>query len=121
MEGVAYSLRHNLQVASEAGANCSVLRSMGGAASSRLWTQMKSDVTGKEIIVPSAGTATALGAAILAGVGTGLYSSFQEAADRTISVKAAYVPNKENSDVYHRGYEKYLKLYENLKEMMGED
>jgi xylulokinase len=121
MEGVAYSLRHNLQVAREAGANCSVLRSMGGAASSRLWTQMKSDVTGKEIIVPSAGTATALGAAILAGVGTGLYSSFQEAADRTISVKAAYVPNKENSDVYHRGYERYLKLYENLKEMMGED
>ena len=121
MEGVAYSLRHNLHTAKEIGVQCSILRSMGGAANSSLWTQMKADVTGKEILVPSASTATALGAAILAGVGTGVYKDFQEAVDRTIAVKKSYKPNLENKDVYDRGYGKYLKLYENLKLMMREE
>lgn len=76
MEGVAYSLRHNLEVAEKAGAKAGVLRAMGGAANSRLWTQIKADVTGKTIEVPSSDTATALGAAILAGMGTGVYESF---------------------------------------------
>ena len=50
----------------------SQLRAQGGAANSRLWTQMKADITGKEILVPGSDTAGALGAAILAGVGAGL-------------------------------------------------
>lgn len=52
---------------------------MGGAASSVVWTQIKADITGKRISVPSSDTATTLGAAILAGVGTGLYKSYEEA------------------------------------------
>ena len=73
MEGVAYSLRHNLETAREAGAEAGVLRAMGGAANSRLWTQIKADVTGCRIEVPGSDTATSLGAALLAGVGTGVY------------------------------------------------
>ena len=46
MEGVAFSLRHNLEVAEEAGAKAEVLRAMGGSANSLLWTQIKADVTG---------------------------------------------------------------------------
>ena len=45
MEGVALSLRHNLEVAEEAGADAEVLRAMGGSANSLLWTQIKSDIT----------------------------------------------------------------------------
>ncbi len=47
MEGTAYALKHNLDVAEEAGAKVEVLRAMGGSANSLLWTQIKSDVTGK--------------------------------------------------------------------------
>ncbi|HBQ64592.1 MAG TPA: carbohydrate kinase, partial [Clostridiales bacterium] len=71
LEGVAYSLRHNLETAREAGVGAMELRAMGGSANSRLWTQIKADVTGKPIAVPSSDTATTLGAALLAGVGTG--------------------------------------------------
>ena len=60
MEGVALSLRHNLEVAKEAGAEADVLRAMGGSANSLLWTQIKSDITGKPIIVPASDTATTL-------------------------------------------------------------
>ena len=73
MEGVALSLKHNLEVAREAGADVEVLRAMGGSSNSLLWTQIKSDITGKPIVVPSSDTATTLGAAILAGVGVGMY------------------------------------------------
>ena len=78
MEGVALSLRHNLEIAEEAGAKAEVLRAMGGSANSLLWTQIKSDITGKPIVVPASDTATTLGAALLAGVGTGLYKDYDE-------------------------------------------
>lgn len=118
MEGVAYSLRHNLEVAAAAGATVDVLRAMGGAANSRTWMQIKADITGKKVVVPSADTATALGAAILAGVGTGIYSSFEQAVETTIKIQKEYTPNPENAAVYQKGYEIYRELYDNLKETM---
>ncbi len=117
MEGVAYALRHNLETAEKAGARADVLRAMGGSANSRIWTQIKADVTGREIEVPASDTATTLGAAILAGVGTGMYGSFGEAV-RSIRVKRTFAPEKENRDVYDRGYETYRQLYDSLKELM---
>lgn len=119
MEGVAYALRHNLETAKAAGARADSLRAMGGSANSRIWTQIKADVTGCGIEVPASDTATTLGAAILAGVGTGVYGSFEEAAERTVSVKKTYAPDPEKQAVYDRGYEVYRKLYPALEEIMN--
>ncbi len=118
MEGVAYSLRHNLEVAEQAGAHSETLRSMGGAANSRLWMQIKADVTGKKIAVPSADTATALGAAVLAGVGTGMYRDFEDAVRRTVTVRREFVPDPETAAAYSEGYAVYRGVYEALKNMM---
>lgn len=118
MEGVAFSLRHNLEVAESAGAGVEVLRAMGGSANSYLWTQIKADVTGKPIRVPSSDTATTLGAVILAGVGVGLYESFEEAVELTVKPKRFHIPNPATKDIYDRNYDRYLKLYENLQGMM---
>ena len=118
MEGVALSLKHNLDVAKEAGAEVSVLRAMGGSANSLLWTQIKSDVTGKPIVVPSSDTATTLGAAILAGVGIGMYKDFEEAVELTVENKRFHEPNPDNYKVYEKNYEIYLELYNQLKETM---
>ncbi len=118
MEGVAYSVRHNLEAAEEAGASVNILRSMGGSANSLLWTQMKSDITGKPIQVPNSDTATTLGAAILAGVGVGLYRDFEEAVDKTVTVKRVHEPNQEVKAAYDKGYEIYLELYRNLRQTM---
>lgn len=121
MEGVAFSLRHNLEVAENAGAVVEELRAMGGSANSLLWTQIKSDITGKRIVVPSSDTATTLGAAILAGVGTGIYADFKEAAAKTVIQKRIHEPDITNKAVYDRNYETYLQLYENLKSIMGKE
>ena len=121
MEGVAMSLKHNLEVAAEAGASVDVLRAMGGSANSLLWTQIKSDVTGKPVIVPSSDTATTLGAAILAGVGVGIYEDFEEAVKLTVENKRYHVPNQADRNIYDRNYRKYLSLYEHLKDMMVQE
>lgn len=118
MEGAAFSLRHNLDIAEQAGAKAGELRAMGGAANSLLWTQIKSDVTGKNIVVPSSDTATTLGAVMLAGVGTGIYKSFEEAAKRTVVNKRFHEPDEACRKVYDDNYKTYLKIYDNLKGVM---
>lgn len=114
LEGVAYSLEHNLRVAAEAGAEVEELIAMGGASNSRLWTQIKADVTGKTIKVPTSDTATTLGAAILAGVGVGVYAGFEEAIDETIVITRVQEPDP----AAHEQYQKYMQMYLDLSEAM---
>ena len=68
---------------------------MGGSANSLLWTQIKSDITGKPIVVPASDTATTLGAAILAGVGVGFYKDYDEAVSLTVKETRRHEPSPE--------------------------
>lgn len=118
MEGVAYSLRHNLETAEESGFSAGVLSTVGGAGNSPLWCQIKADITGKPIHLPDSGTATALGAAMLAGVGIGIYESFGQAIKETVKIRKTYTPNPEHKVLYDQGYQTYLQLYRSLKPLM---
>lgn len=120
LEGVAFSLEHNLRVAAQTGAMVDTLNAMGGASNSVLWTQIKADVTGKRIQVPTSDTATTLGAALLAGVGCGVYRDYEEAVGRTIRITRVQEPNPANREVYDRSMELYLRLYEDLKGTFSE-
>lgn len=120
MEGVAYSLQHNLQLADSTGAKVTKLYAVGGAANSNVWTQIKADVTGKEIVVPYSDAATTLGAAILAGVGTGVYKSFKEAVEKTVTITRTHTPCMENHAKYEKEFKKYVNLYESTKHLMKE-
>lgn len=118
MEGVAFSLQHNLLCAAEAGGVTDTLYTVGGAAQSRLWTQLKADITGKRFVVPESSAATALGAAILAGVGVGMFSDFPEAVAKTVRTSREHQPNRAHRDIYADAYQKYLELYRRLEPMM---
>ena len=118
MEGVAYALRHNLETAKQAGAEAKVLRAVGGSSNSLLWTQIKADVTGCPVIVPSSDTATTLGAALLAGVGCGIYRDYEEAVALTVKQTRFHEPDPSVKAVYDKGYEAYRGLYEALKDFM---
>ncbi len=117
MEGVGFSLLHNLETAEEVGAYVDVLNSVGGAANSHVWTQIKADITGKIINVPFSDHATSLGAAILAGVGTGVYKSFEEGVERTVGIQRTHYPDEKNHNVYKGYYELYLELYQRLRDL----
>lgn len=110
LEGVAFSLEHNLRCAKEAGVEVDSLLAMGGAANSRMWTQLKADVTGKKIHVPASDTATTLGAVILAGVGIGMYPDFETAVEKTVKVQRVHEPRPEIHEAYERVMERYLTL-----------
>lgn len=115
LEGVAFSLQHNLKAAESIGVEAGELLAMGGAANSRVWVQIKADITGKTMKIPASDTATTLGAAILAGVGTGLYGSFEEAVKRTISITRVQEPDPERHEIYQKAFQKYLALSEHMQ------
>ncbi|MCR1842478.1 xylulokinase [Murimonas intestini] len=116
LEGVAYALEHNLRTAAEAGVEADELIAMGGASNSILWTQIKADVTGRKIKVPTSDTATTLGACILAGVGVGVYDSFEQAAEETIVITREQQPDENAHEQYKKSMELYLELYDDLKD-----
>jgi len=118
MEGVAYSLKHNLDTAMEVDTIVNGLVSVGGSSNSEVWTQMKSDVTNQIIKVPYSDHATALGAAILAGVGCGVYASFEEAIAKTVTIKKIYRPDEKNHMKYNEFYKTYIKLSQLLNDNM---
>ncbi|WP_342471559.1 FGGY-family carbohydrate kinase [Metasolibacillus sp. FSL H7-0170] len=120
LEGVALSVKHNLLVAKDAGVDLDKLSlyAMGGAANSELWIQIYSDVTNCKIYVPSSDTATTLGAALLAGVGVGVYSSFEEAVEKTVQLQREHTPNSENIGIYGQSMDKYLQLSKLLTDGM---
>ncbi len=120
MEGVAFSLRHNLETAESAGAVVSSMKATGGCANSRFWTQLKADITGKVIEVPGSDHAANLGAALLAGVGVGLYRDFDDAVSQTVRIRRVHTPGDGQTRKYERSYSVYLALYENLKGTMAE-
>lgn len=119
LEGVVFSVFHNLLTAKEAGVDIEKLdiRAMGGAANSELWIQIYSDITGCQIKVPSSDTATTLGAAILAGVGVGVYKDFDEAIDQTVQITRQHAPDLNR----RKNYESSLAIYLKLSSMMNKE
>ncbi len=120
LEGVAFALRHNMEIAREVGIEISKYRSTGGSANSSVWTQIKSDVTSSEVEVPDSDEATVKGIAYLCGLAVGVYSNLSDIVDKTIIIKKEYSPDSNNYDIYNKNFEIYKKLYLSLKELMKE-
>jgi len=72
----------------------------GGASKGALWSQILADVTGCKIKIPKVTEATALGGAMAAGVGAGIYSSMKDAAKELVVWDKVYEPNMENKKIY---------------------
>ena len=83
----------------------------GGASVSDLWSQILADVTGKPVVTPVVKEATALGAAIIAGYGVGIYPSIAEGAAICAKVDKTYTPNLENKKVYDEMYPVWREVY----------
>jgi len=84
----------------------------GGASKGDLWCQILADVTGCVIKIPKVTEATALGAAMLAGVGVGVYKDIVSATDSLVIWDKEYTPNSENTIKYNTIKNKWQKVYE---------
>jgi xylulokinase len=116
MEGVAYSLRNCLDVIKEMGIPAEEIRASGGGGKSYLWRQIQADLFGAPICTINSGEGPALGAAILAGVGTGIYNSVPEACDQTIKVVTRQNFDPKNKEKYEGFYKLYNNIYKSLRQ-----
>ncbi len=116
MEGVAYSLRDCVEVFREMGISVSDMMACGGGGSSKLWRSMLSDLYGCSVKTASSKEGPALGVAILAAVGTGIYSSVSEACDAIVGVDKIVDPIAENVPEYEKYYQLYRSIYPALKD-----
>lgn len=116
MEGVGFSQRDSLEVLREMGVNPQTMLACGGGGRSPLWRQMLADVYGCPVATTVSQEGPALGVAILAGVGAGLYPSVQEACRRFVRINPAQEPSAESSREYERYYQLYRGLYPALKD-----
>jgi xylulokinase len=119
IEGISYEIRLNLERLEEAaGIKIDKLRAMGGGARSKIWLQLKADITGKKVVSLAISECGCLGAAILAGVGVGEYGSVDEAVEAVVSEVDVFRPNPDMYERYTKRFSVYSELYPNLKELV---
>jgi autoinducer 2 (AI-2) kinase len=89
-----------------------------GASQGTLWSQILADVTGLEVKVPTVKEATALGVAMAAGIGAGVYKSFEEAGSTIVKIEKIYTPNTSNFQAYQEVKEKWMRVYRKQMELV---
>jgi sugar (pentulose or hexulose) kinase/mannitol-1-phosphate/altronate dehydrogenase len=121
LEGVAFSLRQNLEIVER---HCPFtieeIAVSGGASRSRLWNQIKANVMSKRIAVPRNPQAGVLGAAILASVAAGVYPTLESATGSMTQVAEYFDPHEDASRRLDRLYVIYKKLYPALRDIFPE-
>ncbi len=115
IEGVSYSLLDCMEIIKDTGMNPTNVMVSGGGGKSELWRQILADMFNCKVSTNKSSEGPALGVALLAGVGTGVYKDIDEACNIAISENSVQFPKEENSLVYKRYYEIYKKIYDDLK------
>jgi len=119
LEGVSYELRLNIELMEKfAGRKIHRITITGGGSKSDFQVQLRADITGKEFEVVPTEQSASLGAAILAGIGIGIYKNEKDALNKIHIKKRIYHPNPRFSKRYSRYYRKgYVPIYKNARKI----
>jgi xylulokinase len=118
MEGVAFSLKECLDVLGSTGISITQIHATGGGARSPLWRQILADVFAQPLTPLATEEGPALGAAMLAGVASGVYPSIAEASERIVRLGEAVAPHERDAQTYSQLYAIYRDLYPALSAIM---
>jgi xylulokinase len=119
LEGVAFSLRDSFTLFAEMGVPVRNIRLGGGGARSPLWRQIQADVYGREVEVLEAEEGAAYGAAILAGVGAGVWSSVDTACSEVVKVAQRVAPQPAVVERMNASYAAYRRIYPAVVSVLG--
>ena len=111
MEGVAYEFRVNLDMMAAGGIRPARLLATGGGAKSRVWNQIKADITGLPLTVVDLPEVGAAGAAMLGAQALGLVSTLREAASLFSRTGETFAPNASRRAQYDDAYARYREMY----------
>jgi xylulokinase len=115
LEGITFGMKKYIEESFEStGINVSELRAIGGGAKSDLWLQIKANVINRRIIVPSVTESTSLGAAMMAGIGVGIYKDEDDAVEKTFKKRKMFTPEP---DAVER-YEEFYRIHKDLEETL---
>lgn len=118
MEGVVYDFRRSLDIFQSLGIKSDHIIACGGGARSPVWLQMQADILNCQVQVCKVKEQACMGACIMAGAGTGILGSVDEACEQYIEMEdKVYFPIKENTSVYNEMYEIFKRLYSSNKEL----
>ncbi len=109
MEGVSHLLRKNMDFIEKAGFHTDMIISTGGGAKSEIWSQMKADITGHIVAIPQNEEAACLGAAMIGAVSEGIFSDYQEAVTKCVTMKKQYYPQP--SEKFEKKHALFNQLY----------
>jgi len=115
MEGIAYNLRDSLEIFQELGLAVEKIFIGEGGSRSALWRQIQADIFARDLTLLATGDASPLGAALIAGVGVGLFPDFEIACQRTVRLGEITHPIPENVSRYEAGYRIFQGFYPALK------
>jgi xylulokinase len=114
MEGVVLEIRDMIDGWNHQGLEADVLRLGGGAAKSALWNRIQADVYGRPVQLLRESDTTVLGAALLGGVGAGIFSSIEEGVNNMVHVTGELEPDMSNHYIYEEMYQAYCDAYDGL-------
>ena len=117
LQGITYEVALNVDWFGKNGIPIEELRCVGGGSSSRFWLQMKADLLGKPVKKMVEKEAAVLGAAILAGVGEGIWNSSVEASMCIVKEEKIYTPKQEFRDFYRTQKVLYQKLVTRIQDL----
>ena len=120
LEGVAFALRDSLEVAKSLGIRLERTKICGGGAKSPLWKKIIANVMNLKVDVIASEEGPGLGAAMLAAVACGEYSSVEEAASKIVKVVDTVEPDPELAARYEKQYQKFRKIYPACRELFKE-
>ena len=115
MEGVAFGVRQGLSDFDANGYRTRRLTIMGGASKSELWCQMIASVTHMTVLRLNQSDVCAVGAAMIAACGLGVYRDYGQAAKAMVHVDRVYEPTKEEVAFYDEKYQKYMHFWDCMK------
>jgi L-xylulokinase len=114
LEGITFNHLHHLSMLEEKIATNSEIHISGGAMNSPVWAQLVSDIFQRPLTLSDSDEAGALRSAILAGVGVGEFKDIEEGITQCVRVKKSYAPNSESATFFHKRFEEYRALANNL-------
>jgi xylulokinase len=118
MEGVSFALREAVNLSLSLGAQAHELVMAGGGAQSKVWRQILTDVLGVPLKRSQQSEQASLGAAILAGVGVGVYPDVATACASITAYDAPTTPHADAKQRYDELFATYQSLYPTLKDTM---
>ena len=119
LEGLTYEQALCLHYLREIGVEINRLTAVGGGSRSDTWLQIKSDITNLPIQVIHTSEAAGLGAALLAGLGTGVYPDLAQATAQCISIRKTFYPRADYARHYQKQLMVYKDIYDALKPVYG--